>query len=298
MAIYHLSTQVFARSDGRSSIACAAYRSGERLVDERTGTVHQHGDPSRVAHTEVIAPAGSPEWATDRAGLWNRLEAHERRKDAQLAREWEVALPVELSLVQQRALLRSWIAAELLPVGLIADVAIHHTKAGKPNNPHAHIMAPLRPFDPASGTWGNKFRDPDRYATLAGWRSSWADHVNTALERAGYEARVDHRSHADRGIEDEPTKKEGAAAHGMEARGMNSDRMAQNRAIRARNQKRLEALARMKAEVKASRPSKKATRRLVNTNKLKEEIVSKEKQDSSISYDVQSRWMNRNQRSR
>lgn len=256
MAIYHLSAQIIGRSDGRSSLACAAYRSGEVLIDERTGTRHQHGDPERVAHTEIIAPAGSPAWAVDRSTLWNRLEQHERRKDAQLAREWEIALPVELTLVQQRDLVRGWVADQLAPAGMIADVAIHHTKAGKPANPHVHIMAPLRPFDPAAETWGGKFRDPDRHATLAAWRSSWADHANAALERAGHEARIDHRSHADRGIEEEPTKKEGMAARGMEARDQASDRMANNRAIRARNQKRREALAKLKAEAKANRPSK------------------------------------------
>ena len=107
MAIYHLSAKVMSRSTGRSIVAAAAYRSGSRLVDDRTGTVHDYTRKS-VDHTEILAPAGSPDWVYDRQQLWNRVEAVEKRKDAQLAREVEVALPRELTPEARIDLLRQF----------------------------------------------------------------------------------------------------------------------------------------------------------------------------------------------
>ena len=110
MAIYHFSAQIIGRSDGRSSVAAAAYRSGEALTDERTGTECRYDRRrERIAHTEILAPAGSPAWATDRNSLWNAVERGERRKDAQLAREFEIALPVELTEQQNQDLVRDWV---------------------------------------------------------------------------------------------------------------------------------------------------------------------------------------------
>jgi hypothetical protein len=236
MAIYHLEAQIIGRSDGRSAIACAAYRAGEAITDERTGTVHRHGDPARVVHAEVLAPEGAPAWARDRAALWNRVEVGERRKDAQLAREFELALPVELTLAQQRDLVRGWVAAELTPHGVIADIGIHdERKPGKPANPHSHVMVTMRGLAADGEGFGPKLRQLNWNGTISRWRESWAEHVNGALERAGLDERVDHRSHADRGLEIEPTTKEGPAARGIEARGKVSARMARNRAIRAQN---------------------------------------------------------------
>jgi hypothetical protein len=250
MAIFHLTAKIIGRKAGQSSIACAAYRSGEAIEDTRTREVHRYGRPERVAHAEILAPADAPAWATSRADLWNQVELREKRKDAQLAREFEVALPAELSLDQQRELARSWIAAEITPAGAIADLAIHVDKAVR--NPHAHIMATMRPVS-ADGWGAQKLRQWEDRAALARWRESWAAHTNAALERAGFEARVDHRSHADRGLEEEPTIKEGYAARRRVALGLDSARVAENAAIHARNLSLREHLARSLAKAIAKR---------------------------------------------
>lgn len=233
MAIYHLEAQIFSRTDGRSAVACAAYRSGEALHDEREGATFSFPDSDRVAHCEILAPASAPDWARSRASLWNQVEAREKRKDSQLAREFEVALPRELSLAQQLELLRGWVAAEITPAGAIADVAIHVDEDN--NNPHAHIMTTMRAIS-AEGWDRLKIRAWEDRSALARWRESWASHTNAALERAAIKDRVDHRSNADRGISLEPTQKEGPGARGRASRGQQSDRVAANAAIRARNE--------------------------------------------------------------
>ena len=162
MAIYHLSAKIIGRQGGRraetraqsgrvrtsatNAVAAAAYRSGDELHDERTGSTYQYARAERVMHAEIVAPADAPEWARDRGQLWNSVEANERRKDAQLAREIEVALPQELNLDQQRELLRDWVSREFTSAGAVADFAIHHDSDGK--NPHAHIMTTMRGIGP------------------------------------------------------------------------------------------------------------------------------------------------------
>lgn len=247
MAIYHLTAKIIGRKAGQSSVACAAYRAGEELADTRTGETFRFARSERVAHTQIIAPGDAPTWALDRADLWNQVEARERRKDAQLAREFEVALPRELTLDQQRELVRGWIEAEITPAGAVADLAIHHDKANQ--NPHAHILTTMRAVS-ADGWGAQKLRQWEDRSALAQWRASWAEHTNAALERAGVADRVDHRSHADRGLEEEPTQKEGAAARGMEARGQISDRMEANRRVRAMNLRIRERLAKAARKLK------------------------------------------------
>ncbi len=294
MAIYHLAAQIIGRAAGRSVVAAAAYRSGNLLFDERTGTPHLHGNADRVAHTEIIAPVAAPAWAINREQLWNRVEAGERRKDSQLAREFEIALPNELSLHEQAALIRGWVKAELTPLGVIADVAIHidpndraarqpgHTKAVKARNDHAHVMTTMRGVAADGDGFGAKLRELNWNGTLPRWRTSWAEHANAALERAGSEARIDHRSHAERGLEEEPTKKEGLAARQIEARGQESDRMTINRGIRAKNARLREVLERMK-------------RRIFNSSGSRRDIDSI---DTNIPLDIQSSWLERNFRGR
>lgn len=236
MAIYHFETQVIRRSKGRSSVACAAYRSGERLFDQRTGESHREGDASRVVYTEIVVPTGAPLWASKREELWNMVEAGERRIDSQVAREFELALPVELSLLQHLDLLRGWVHAELTPHGVIADIAVHDKRTpGKAPNPHSHIMGTMRSVRPDG--WGVKWeRAHNKNVLLARWRASWAEHTNRSLVRAGLKLKVTHLSHKDAGKEELPTIKEGAGARGMEARGEVSERAAENRRIRKHNQ--------------------------------------------------------------
>lgn len=235
MAIYHLSAKVIKRSAGRSSVAAAAYRAGERLVDERTGLVHDYSRRSRRAEMEcfIEAPEGAPSWARNREELWNRVEAAERRRDSQVAREVEVALPKELSREGQRELVAGYVRESFVSRGMLADVAIHW---GDPNNPHAHVLLTTREVGPEG--FGGKAREWNGRELLGEWREGWERHANRELERAGYLERVDHRSYAERGIEREPTRHEGPAVREMEARGIRTERGELNRAAGRRNAKR------------------------------------------------------------
>jgi hypothetical protein len=253
MAIFHLSSQIIKRSEGRSAVACAAYRAGEALYDEREGETFEYQRQDRVVSKEIIAPAFANSWATDRAQLWNSVEAVEKRKDAQLAKEVEVALPNNLTLKRQRELLAGWVDEHYTKKGLIADVNIHRSPlGGDADNDHAHVMTTLRAIDPETGDWKkNKDRSfLDKKDELEQLRASWASHVNAALEKAGIDdEKVDHRSHKRRGITDvQPGIHVGYAGQGIEKRGGYSWRAALNRQIRQANQ---QILAGIKAAVAA-----------------------------------------------
>ena len=125
MAIYHMGAMVISRGSGGSAVAAAAYRSGERIGDERTGETHDYARRSGVDGTEIIAPDGAPDWVRDRSRLWNEAEAAEKRKDSQVAREVRVALPSELYQQQRRDLVREYVRAEFTDRGMVADVAYH-----------------------------------------------------------------------------------------------------------------------------------------------------------------------------
>lgn len=201
MAIYHFSAQIIGRKAGKSAVASAAYRSGEVLTDTRENRTFEFGRTQRVAHAEIIAPGDAPAWARDRSDLWNEVERREKRKDSQLAREFEIALPRELDLAQQVELVRGWISAELTPAGAVADFAIHHDRQNQ--NPHVHIMSTMRAVT-AEGWSPQKLRQWEDRSALEGWRASWAEHTNRSLERLGHEARVDHRSYAEQDAHLEP----------------------------------------------------------------------------------------------
>lgn len=234
MAIYHLSAKVMSRSTGRSIVAAAAYRSGSRLVDERTGAVHDYTRKS-VEHTEILAPAGSPDWVYDRQQLWNRVEAVEKRKDAQLAREVEIALPRELAPNARLDLLRQFIRQEFVSRGMIADIGIHCPKARDGGDaPHAHVLLTLRPIN--GDSFGQKQREWNDRQLLEGWREGWADVANKALEKVATAARIDHRSYAVRNINREPEPKLGVTRQLMEKAGLALDRLNQWQATRFRNQ--------------------------------------------------------------
>jgi len=223
VALYHLSAKAISRGSGQSAVAAAAYRSGSELVDERTGQVCDYTRKQAVIHTEIMAPDNAPDWMRDRSQLWNAVEAVEKRKDSQLAREVEVALPRELSREQQLVLVRGFVREQFVEKGMVADFAIHAPKAsdGKAQD-HSHILLTQR--DLIGGGFGKKNRDWNSDELLCHWRKAWADHCNVALERAGSEARVDHRNLKDQGIDRVPTIHLGPAASRMEARGQGSDR--------------------------------------------------------------------------
>lgn len=223
-------------------MACASYRCGQDLHDEREGTTYKFTRQDRVASSEIIAPDYAEPWATDRAKLWNSLEAVEKRKDAQLAKEIEVSLPNELPLRQQRELLAGWIDEQFTKKGLIADVNIHRSPIGaEVENVHAHVMTTLRAIDPETGSW-RKTKDRTfmgKEDDIEQLRASWASHVNVALSKTGWiEDRVDHRSHKRRGITDVlPGIHVGYASKAIEERGQHSWRAALNRQIRQTNKR-------------------------------------------------------------
>ncbi len=249
MAIFHLSSQIVKRSKGRSSVACASYRCGVDLYDERVGRTHTFTREDRVVDGGIIAPDfATAEWALDRSQLWNSLEAIEKRSDAQLCQELECALPHELPNRQHKKLIEAFIDENFTKKGFIADWNKHVAPIGSPfYNDHVHIMRPLRAIDPETGGW-RKTKDraasKEQFADARGdeieeLRASWAKHVNKALDEAGIPEeecqRVDHRSNKRRGIEALPTVHEGRPAREMEARGERSDRITYNREIHQHN---------------------------------------------------------------
>ena len=193
MAIYHLSAKVISRKSGRSSVAAAAYRSAGRMRDERQGVEHDFSRKRDVVHTEIIAPSSAPDWMRDRDQLWNAVEAVERRKDAQLAREIEVALPRELDRGARLELVRGFVGREFVARGMIADIAVHEGRARDGlSQPHAHVMLTMREL--TGEGFGKKDRSWNTPDVLLGWREAWARDANRALERAGSRERVDHRT--------------------------------------------------------------------------------------------------------
>jgi Ti-type conjugative transfer relaxase TraA len=204
MAIYHLHAKIVQRKLGQSAVAGAAYRSGSLLYEERTGITHDYTRKSGVEHSEILAPDGAPSWAFNREALWNAVESAEKRKDAQVAREIEVGLPIELSDKEQVALLRDYVQREFVRKGMVADLGIHRDN---PANPHSHILLTTRELTPDG--FGAKNRSWNDKSELLAWRRSWADATNEHLMRAGLAVRIDHRSYAEQKLDLLPGRKIG-----------------------------------------------------------------------------------------
>lgn len=237
MANYRLSVQVIKRSSGRSAVAAAAYRSGERLQDERTAQAHDYTRKGGVLHSEIMAPDNAPDWMRDRGQLWNAVEAAEGRKDAQLAREIQLSLPHELDAETRKALVREFCQTNLVDHGMIADIALHSpSQQGDERNHHAHVMVTMR--DLTGDGFGKKNRSWNDSERVEGWREDWARIQNRALERSGSRDRVDHRSLDAQGLDRQPTKHLGPIATEIERSGRASHRGDENRAIDRVNQAR------------------------------------------------------------
>ena len=196
IAIYHLSVKPVARSAGRSATAAAAYRAGSRIECEREGRLHDYSRKQGIAHTEIIVPDGAV-WASDRSALWNAAEAAERRVNSTVAREYELALPAELSMQGRVALVRAFGEDLRDRYGVAVDIAIHAPhRDGDQRNWHAHVLTTTRVVE-AEGL-GAKTRILDDRKTgpaqVAELRASWAELSNRFLEREGFAERVDHRS--------------------------------------------------------------------------------------------------------
>jgi hypothetical protein len=193
MAIYHLRASMISRSQGRSATAASAYRVAERIEDRRTGLVFDYAARGGVDHTEILAPDHAPDWVHRRGELWNRVEESETRKNSQVAREVRVALPAELTHAARVELVRDFAQEQFVDRGMIADIALHAPgRDGDDRNHHAHILLTTREI--GSDGFTTKNRDWNKVEVLEGWREAWARDSNAALERAGIEDRVDHRT--------------------------------------------------------------------------------------------------------
>lgn len=303
MAIYHLEAKVISRGAGRSAVAAAAYMSCSQIQNDYDGVQHDYTRKQGLVWQQIFLPEYAPAEWSDRGTLWNAVEENEKTKDSRLAREFVVALPIEMGKAEWQSLLTEFIQDNFVADGMCADVCIHDTDG---HNPHAHIMVTVRPLA-ENGQWqyktekeylcvrdgeemgftGAEFKQAQREgwekqyqykigrkkeymapsaAEAAGyerasktpkstrfgrqnpiaarwnsdeqlvlWRSAWADVTNRYLERVGAEARIDHRSHADCGILEQPTIHEGVTARAMEQQGFIADRCELNRQIKADN---------------------------------------------------------------
>ena len=258
IAIYHCSIKIVSRGKGKSAVAAAAYRSGEKLTNEWDGLTRDYTKKGGVVHSEILLPAHAPPAFSDRSTLWNSVELSEKSNNAQLAREVEIALPVELSREEQTRLVREYCSSQFVSKGMIADFNLHDTGGG---NPHAHILLTMRPLD-EKGAWlpkskkeyvldenGEKIRLPSgRYKTrkvdlvdwnnrenAEVWRRAWADLANDFLAQNNRPERIDHRSYERQGIDQLPTVHVGVSATQMEKKGIVTERGELNRNINAAN---------------------------------------------------------------
>ena len=304
MAIYHLEAKVVSRGTGRSACAAAAYMSCSAIYNDYDGVQHDYTRKQGLVWQQVFLPEYAPAEWQDRAVLWNAVEETEKTKDSRLAREFVVALPIELGKDEWQFLVSDFIREQFVSDGMSADCAIHDTDG---HNPHAHILLTVRPLDehgkwqyktekeylcvrdgeeqgftasefkaaqvdgwekqypyyvdkkkkeylpqseaeargleradkhPKSTKFGRQNPITERWNSdeqLVLWRSAWADTVNRVLERSGIEERIDHRSHAERGLDEQPTVHEGVEARAMERKGFVADRCELNRQIKADN---------------------------------------------------------------
>jgi ATP-dependent exoDNAse (exonuclease V) alpha subunit len=234
-----------------SVVAKAAYRSGERLRDERIEKSFDYRSRSQeVVHTEILCRQDAPAWLQapeskeKRERLWNEVERVEKRKDSQLAREFVISLPKELDRDAQIEAARDWCNKELVSKGFVVDMAVHRSKDGK--NPHAHVLSTLRPM--GEDGFGLKPSTDGKFngrgsvgkgakGDLDLWRESWAEAENRALASAGSAVRVDHRSLADQGIDRMPEPKIGVSAMNMQRSGKlhDPDKVRDARRVRVRN---------------------------------------------------------------
>ena len=247
MAIYHLSINIISRGKGKSVVAAASYRSGEKIKNEYDGIVHDFTRKGGIAHTEILLPQNAPEEFSNRSVLWNSVEKIEKSKNSQLAREIEIALLKELSREIQINLVREYVKENFVKVGMCADIALHDKNEG---NPHAHILLTMRPLN-EDKTWGAKSKkeyildengekvklkngnyktrkidttDWNEQDKAEQWRKAWADITNKYLEENSIQEKVDHRSYERQGIEQIPIIHLGVSASQMEKKGIVTNR--------------------------------------------------------------------------
>ena len=235
MASYHLSVKTIKRSAGRTATAAAAYRVGERIECQREGRIHDYTRKQGIEETFIVTPENAPAWAQDRSKLWNEAEASETRRNAVTAREWELALPSEISAEDRSQITREFAKELVSRYGVAVDVAIHAPhREGDQRNHHAHVLTSTRKLEAEGFTAKTRVLDSAKTGgvEIEQMRGIWADLQNRALERVGEVERVDHRSlekqreaaqeHGDtlsaEELDRDPELKLGPAANSMERR--------------------------------------------------------------------------------
>lgn len=246
MALYLLSINPISRKQNRSSVEAAAYRSGEKLHNERENRTYDFTRKKGIVHTEILLPENAPPEFLNREILWNTVEHAEKRRDSRTAREIILALPRELTLETSKALVRKFVSVCFISLGMCADICIHaglnknknHNETKRKeiflHNPHAHIMLTDRPVR-NKGFCDKKNPDWNSTQYLNQWRECWANFQNEAFIRKGLKVRVSHESYKKRGIDRELTKHLGPVIMAMERRSINTKLGNENRAIEARN---------------------------------------------------------------
>ncbi|MFK0276093.1 Ti-type conjugative transfer relaxase TraA [Ensifer sp. NPDC090286] len=236
MAIYHCSMKPIARSGGRSAVAAIAYRTATKMLNERDGIVHDFTNKRGVEHSEILLPDGvEAAWALDRSTLWNAVEKAENRKDARVAREFEVALPHEMTAADRLALTRDFARDLANRYGAAVDFSIHLPQSESDiRNVHAHVVMTTRVVTEQGlgektliereNKWLLNHHQPTSHMQLREIRELWEHHTNRHLARLGLDIRVDHRSHLERGLEIEPTEHMGVHASQMDRRGLDVSR--------------------------------------------------------------------------
>ena len=284
MALYHFHVAQIGRAKGFSSVAAAAYRSGEELYDDYYGETHDYTKKGGVLYTEIMMPDYAPERFKNRGILWNEVEKIEKHPKAQLCYSFDIALQNELSFDENLELARQFVSEELVKKGMICDLAIHEPDKGDGgiNNPHFHVICPIRPYT-EDDEWGEKQRreyvlddngerirnaqgkyvfnavpttDWGRPETLDLWRAHWADMVNAKFEEKGLDCHIDQRSYADRGVDLIPQVHEGSAVRRMEARGIVTTKGDHNRFILATNRMIRDIISKLKGLAEWYRNSK------------------------------------------
>ena len=246
MAIYHLNAKIISRSNGQSATEAAAYRAAEKIYDERTGETFNYTRKKGVYATEILTPNNAPDWMLDRSRLWNAAELFEKRSNSRTAREFDIALPTELTNPQKQDLVRNFVQDNFINKGLVADLAFHDINT---HNPHVHIMITTRTVD--ENGLGAKDRSLDKKDFLLKLRESWATYTNDALESIGSSEKIDHRTLEEQNINRIPQIHLGANVAAMMKRGIATERGDEYLEIQTTNQQ-IEALEKQLVAVENS----------------------------------------------
>ncbi|WP_457590072.1 MobQ family relaxase [Fusobacterium necrophorum] len=258
---FHFSISMISRGKSKSAVASAAYISCEKLTNEWDGVTHDYHNKKGLLHSEIFLPENIPIRLKDRETLWNSVELNEKASNAQLARNFIIALPKELSVEENKKLITEFIQENFVSKGMIADLAIHDESNEGNKNIHAHIMTTLRPIN-EKGEWQAKSKkeyildengerilgkngkpktrkieltDWNNRGNAEKWRESFAALCNLYLEKNNLEKRVDHRSFERQGKEEIPTIHMGASASALERKGIETDKGNINREIKKHN---------------------------------------------------------------